>query len=49
MGKIAGLVYSILILMAMAGCAYQPAPPGYYNDDIHHGYPGPGVADPSAI
>jgi len=23
-------------------------PRGYYENDIHHGYPGPGVSDPGA-
>ena len=23
-------------------------PQGYYENDIHHGYPGPGVTDPGA-
>jgi len=23
-------------------------PANYYENDIHHGYPGPGVTDPSA-
>lgn len=49
MRKLALLVGSILVAAALAGCAHAPAPPGYYNDDLHHGYPGPGVADPSGI
>lgn len=27
---------------------YYSTPRGYYENDIHHGYPGPGVTDPSA-
>jgi hypothetical protein len=37
-----------LAVLIVAGCASGPVPANYYENDIHHGYPGPGVSDPSA-
>jgi hypothetical protein len=37
-----------LAVLIVAGCASGPVPANYYENDIHHGYPGPGVTDPSA-
>jgi hypothetical protein len=50
MQKIILLLCSIFLLSAVAGCSGGSPPPlNYYENDIHHGYPGPGVADPSAV
>ena len=39
----------LVMALAVAGCISAWQPPGsYYENDIHHGYPGPGVTDPSA-
>ena len=50
MPKIAGLFCLLWVLATLVGCAANsPAPVNYYENDNHHGYPGPGVTDPSAI
>jgi ABC-type uncharacterized transport system auxiliary subunit len=49
MQKLPRLFCLVLLLAALAGCANAPAPAGYYENDLHHGYPGPAVTDPSAI
>jgi hypothetical protein len=49
MAKIAGLVCLILAAIAVGGCSTGRVPGNYYENDIHHGYPGPGVTDPSAV
>jgi hypothetical protein len=50
MRKIAGLVSLMVIMAVLVGCqSAGPAPANYYENDIHHGYPGPGVTDPSAV
>jgi hypothetical protein len=49
MRKIAGFLCLMSVLFALAGCSNSPPPANYYENDIHHGYPGPGVSDPSAI
>lgn len=49
MRNLALLLGSLVALAVAAGCTpYQP-PANYYENDIHHGIPGPGVADPSAV
>jgi hypothetical protein len=48
MTKLAGLIGAMLLVVAIAGCTNSPAPANYYENDLHHGYPGPAVADPSA-
>jgi hypothetical protein len=48
MRKISGILCLLLILAAVAACTNSPVPANYYENDIHHGYPGPGVTDPSA-
>jgi hypothetical protein len=48
MRKLPGLFCLMLLLSALVGCANSPAPAGYYENDLHHGYPGPAVTDPSA-
>lgn len=49
MPKVAGLLFLMIALTAMAGCTAYSPPANYYENDVHHGYPGPGVADPSAV
>jgi hypothetical protein len=51
MGKFLRLLCLSLVLASAAGCASAPAPipANYYENDLHHGYPGPGVTDPSAM
>lgn len=50
MRKIAGLLWLIALSLAAGACASSgPVPANYYENDIHHGYPGPGVTDPSAV
>jgi hypothetical protein len=39
----------VLLALAVAGCSAGPVPANYYENDIHRGYPGPGVTDPSAV
>jgi hypothetical protein len=49
MKTMAGFLCVALLLAVLGGCAANaPAPANIYENDIHHGYPGPGVADPSA-
>jgi hypothetical protein len=48
MTKLAAFIGMILLLAMVAGCN-SPAPANYYENDLHHGYPGPATADPSAI
>jgi len=49
MRKIAGLLCLLWVLATLVGCAANSSvPAGYYENDLHHGYPGPAVADPSA-
>ena len=47
--KLTGLLGAMLLLAVVAGCSNSPAPANYYENDLHHGYPGPATADPSAI
>jgi hypothetical protein len=50
MRKIAALIFLAVALSLAAGCAMTgQAPANYYENDLHHGYPGPAVADPSAV
>jgi hypothetical protein len=49
MQKIVSTLFLLSVLAVLAGCTNSPAPPGYYENDLHHGYPGPATADPSAI
>jgi len=43
-------LFSVLVVLAtLAGCSGAPVPANYYENDLHHGYPGPAVTDPSAI
>jgi hypothetical protein len=50
MREIAAFLLAIFVLSALAACSSASAPPAnYYDNDLHHGYPGPAVADPSAI
>ncbi|HTZ35275.1 MAG TPA: hypothetical protein VMB84_04570 [Stellaceae bacterium] len=50
MPKIARLCCLIATLLMLAACAGGGAvPANYYENELHHGYPGPAVADPSAI
>jgi hypothetical protein len=48
MQKICVVLCLFLAALAVAGCVSGPVPANYYENDIHHGYPGPGVSDPSA-
>jgi hypothetical protein len=48
MTRLAGWVGAMLLLAVVAGCTSSPAPANYYENDLHHGYPGPATADPSA-
>jgi hypothetical protein len=39
----------VLVLCGVAGCTGASSVPGnYYENDIHRGYPGPGVTDPGS-
>jgi hypothetical protein len=52
MPKIAQALLLLLVLCGAAGCAGPgngSGPAIYYENEKHHGYPGPGVTDPSAI
>ena len=49
MQKIGSLLCLILIAWVVAACSNAPAPANYYENDLHHGYPGPAVSDPSAV
>ena len=49
MRKIVAVACLLLAMMAAAACSTGPVPANYYENDIHHGYPGPGVTDPSAV
>jgi hypothetical protein len=50
MRKIAGFFCLMLLLSTLVACAADSsAPADYYENDLHHGYPGPATADPSAI
>ena len=49
MQRISWLFGFVLMLSVLWGCSDHPAPANYYENDIHHGYPGPGVTDPSAV
>jgi hypothetical protein len=49
MRKMLKAVCLLLALVAIAACSNAPVPANYYENDIHHGYPGPGVTDPSAV
>jgi len=49
MWKLAGLTCLLLTIIGLAACAPSGrVPANYYENDLHHGYPGPGVTDPSA-
>ena len=48
MRRMLGFVF-LLLALTVAACTHEPVPPGYYENDIHRGYPGPGVTDPSAV
>jgi hypothetical protein len=49
MRRTLAVVCLLLALAAIAACASNaPVPANYYENDIHHGYPGPGVTSPSA-
>jgi hypothetical protein len=48
MGKVRMVFCLFLAVLTLAGCVSGPVPANYYENDIHHGYPGPGVSDPSA-
>ena len=41
------LAQLIALVMALGGCSsgWTP-PPDYYENNLHHGYPGPGVTAP---
>jgi len=45
------MIAAVCLLAALmaAGCSTGPVPANYYENDIHRGYPGPGVTDPSAV
>ena len=49
MRKMLALAVLLLALAAGASCSNAPVPANYYENDIHRGYPGPGVTDPSAV
>jgi hypothetical protein len=48
MTELITLIGAMLLLAVVAGCTNSPAPANYYENDLHHGYPGPATADPSA-
>jgi len=46
--KLARFLLTISLTLQAVSCATGNPPTNYYENDIHHGYPGPGVSDPSA-
>jgi hypothetical protein len=48
MQKLARFLLAISLTLQVVSCATGNPPANYYENDIHHGYPGPGTADPSA-
>ena len=49
MPTIIRLLSALVVLAVLAGCSGAPVPADYYENDLHHGYPGPAVTDPSAV
>ena len=48
MHRLTAIAAVLLTMLAAAGCTSGQVPANYYENDLHHGYPGPAVSDPSA-
>ena len=40
------IVMTLMLGVAMTACSDDDMGGDYYENDLHHGYPGPGVTDP---